>query len=107
MEPKQEKWINDILDSLDNLQRTEPNPFLFAKIRDRLLSAPQTVYVPTRTVWLAAASFALLTLLNVHLSTQQSASTNATASALNTVVTDMQLYPATTQFYDVWSELNY
>ncbi|GAB3046611.1 hypothetical protein [Spirosoma pulveris] len=107
MEPKQEKWINDILDSVNSLQRTEPSPFLFAKIRDRLHSAPQSVYLPARTVWLTAASFVLLTWLNVQLSTQRSAATSQEASPLNTVITDMQLYPATTQLYDAWSGPNY
>ncbi|SOD88062.1 hypothetical protein [Spirosoma fluviale] len=107
MDSKQDKWIKDILDSVNDIQRTDPNPFLFAKIRDRLHSAPQPVYLSPRTVWLSVASFTLLTLLNVQLSTQWSAATNKETSTLNTVISDMQLYPATTQFYDAWSEQNY
>lgn len=107
MDPKQEKWINNILDSANSLQRTEPSPFLFAKIRDRLRTAPHPVYVPARTVWLAAASFALLALLNWQLTTTSAPATTTQATELNTVATEMQLYPATNQLYDVWNGQNY
>ncbi|ADB41114.1 hypothetical protein [Spirosoma linguale] len=107
MEPKQEKWINDILDSVNSLQRAEPSPFLFAKIRDRLNAASQPVYVPARTVWLAAASFTLLALLNWQLTTTPAPATTTQTTELNTVATEMQLYPATNQLYDVWNGQNY
>jgi hypothetical protein len=107
MDPKQEKWINDILNSANDLQRTEPSPFLFARIRSRLASAPQPVYVPARTVWLAAASFTVLALLNWQLTTKQAPVTTTQTTELNTVATEMQLYPATNQLYDVWNGQNY
>ena len=107
MEPEKDKWINDVLGSLDRLNRTEPSPFLFAKIRNRLSDSPSSAYVPMRVVWLAAASFAVLALLNWQLIAGITGQNSATNTELNTVITDMHLYPATTQLYDVWSGQNY
>ncbi len=107
MEPEKENWINEVMGSLDGLQRAEPNPFLFAKIRNRLVTRPVTTYVPTRTVWLTAASFVLLTVVNWQVYSRLTESSQADTSALNTVVSEMNLYPTTNQLYDVWSGQNY
>ena len=107
MEPKKDKWINDVLGSLDNIQRAEPSPFLFAKIQNRLAGESATVYLPARTAWFTVASFALLLLLNWRIISRQSAPINADATDLNTVVSDMQLYPSTNQPYDLWSGQSY
>lgn len=107
MEPGKEKWINDVLGSLNGLHRAEPSPFLFAKIRNRL-SADSVVYVSTRAVWLTAASFALLLAVNWRVLNQPASSATTQATELNTVVTDMQLYPTDNQLYDnLWSGQNY
>ncbi|WP_375444609.1 hypothetical protein [uncultured Fibrella sp.] len=107
MEPEKDKWINDVLGSLDGLNRTEPSPFLFARIRNRLSDSSSPAYVPARLVWLAAASFAVLALLNWQLIAGIAGQNSATGTELNTVIIDMHLYPATTQLYDVWSGQNY
>ena len=107
MEPKKDKWINDVLGSLNSIQRTEPSPFLFAKIQNRLTAENTTVYLPARTLWLTVASFALLLLLNWRIVSQQVTPVSADSSELNTVVSDMKLYPATNQPYDLWSEQSY
>ncbi|WP_077922284.1 hypothetical protein [Spirosoma sp. 209] len=107
MEPEKEKWINDVLGSVDDLQRAEPSPFLFASIRNRIAEKAAPVRLPMRTVWLAAASFGLLVVLNWQAASGRLASAPADASELNTVVTDLNLYPATNQLYDVWSGPNY
>ena len=108
MEPKQEKWINDTLNSLDGMRQAEPSPFLFAKIRNRLATSPSVAYVPMRTVWLAIASFTLLLLLNLQIISQPSRSNSLQTNELNTVVSDMHLFPASNQLYDnLWSEQNY
>ncbi|MGF7217965.1 hypothetical protein GGR92_004142 [Spirosoma lacussanchae] len=107
MEPEKEKWIDDVLSSADGLQRAEPGPFLFASIRNRLTDRAVPVRLPMRTVWLAAASFGLLVVLNWQAASGRFASAPANASELNTVVTDLNLYPATNQLYDVWSGPNY
>ena len=93
--------------SLDGLNRPEPNPFLFARIRHELSNGQTAGYVPARLVWAMGASFAVLTLLNWQLITGLKEQKNQAASELNTVITDMKLMPATNQLYGVWSELNY
>ena len=104
MEPEKEQWIRKVMGSLDNVQRAEPNPFLFTRIEQRLQSAPPAAYVSTRLVWLVAASFGLLVFLNAQLIRQRQSTPDN--GSLNTVVSDMQLYP-TANLYDVWSGLNY
>ncbi len=105
MEPEKEQWIREVMGSLDDAQRAEPNPFLFTRIEQRLKLARPAAYVSTRMVWLAAASFALLILLNGQLIRQKLAS--PTENSLNTVVSDMQLYPTGNQLYSGWSGPNY
>lgn len=106
MEADQEKWINQVMNSLDGMERAEPSPFLFAKIRQRLTTDSGTVFVPQRTVWLAVASFASLALLNWGL-LNQPADKSATASSVESLVQDMQLYPTSTSLYDAWNGQNY
>lgn len=101
MEPNQTKWINNVLNSVNGIERAEPNPFLYTKIRSRLASQPLgAVYVSTRAVWLAAASFVLLALLNWQLVGPSSASPRNTTASLSTVVSELNLYPTTPQLYD-------
>lgn len=107
MEPEQENWINDVLGSLDGLNRTEPSPFLFARIRNRLLTNPSVAYVPNRMVWLAAASFAVLALLNWQIIAGLAGQGVQERNELNSVINDMRLYPTSNQLYDVWSGPNY
>jgi hypothetical protein len=98
MEPEKEKWINDILSSADGMQRAEPNPFLFAKIRNRLQTeAP--VYASPLTVWLTIASFALLVLLNWRVVDQPSKTSASQSTDLTTVATEMNLFPTGNQLY--------
>lgn len=107
MEPKQEEWINQVLGSLEGIQRTEPSPFLFAKIRDRLEAKPVPVHVPVRVIWLTVASFVLLLLLNWRVINPSSQLVPSHDQDLKAVISDMKLYPVSTEFYDVWSEQNY
>lgn len=107
MEPKKDKWINDILNSIEGIKQAEPSPFLYAKIQHRLTATTTPVYVSARSIWLAVASFALLLLLNWRIINRQDASVKDNAADLSTVVSDMQLYPSTNQPYDLWSGQNY
>ncbi|CCH00617.1 hypothetical protein FAES_2608 [Fibrella aestuarina BUZ 2] len=99
MEPKQQQWINDVLGSLDGLQRAEPSPFLYAKIRNRLNGQP-VAYAPKKLVWLVAASFALLALLNWRLVASSTVPTNvpSESASLRALASEWQLYP-THQLY--------
>jgi len=62
------KWVDEVINSLDGAERAEPNTALFEKIA-RGLSEPITIgrVIPLRTVSLAAACILLLLLLNVLL----------------------------------------
>ena len=99
MEPKKEKWINDILNSMEGMQRADPGPFLYAKIRNRLQTEAPAVYVSSRTVWLAVASFALLILLNWRVMDRSSNASVSQPANLTTVVTEMNLFPTGNQLY--------
>lgn len=60
-----EKETDEIINSLEGLKPAEPGPFLYAGILERIRSAEEE-YTPLRIVWLAAASFLLLLLLNIQ-----------------------------------------
>jgi hypothetical protein len=105
MEPKKDKWINDILASADGIERAEPGPFLYTRIRNRLATSVE--YVPARTVWLTIASFALLLLLNWRVTSRLSEKVSDDNDELNAVITDMQLDPTSNQPYNLWSGQNY
>ncbi|MCW3102804.1 MAG: hypothetical protein JWO09_1244 [Bacteroidetes bacterium] len=59
-----EKRIDEVMSSLDGIRQAEPNPFLYTRIMNKV-EAAKGEYTPARIVWLAAASFALLVLLNL------------------------------------------
>ena len=68
MDMNKEKWINDVMNSLDDVKSAEASPFLYNKILNKIGSgeieyAPKTP-IAIGVVWLAAASFALLAVLN-------------------------------------------
>jgi hypothetical protein len=63
METEKEKRIEAIMSSLDGMQPAEPAPFLYNKILNKI-SEKSREYTPMKLVWLAAASFVLLILLN-------------------------------------------
>ena len=54
--------INEVMNSLDNIQRAEASPFLY----DRIISKihPRTERAAAKWVWLTTVSFILLLLLN-------------------------------------------
>jgi hypothetical protein len=63
MEMNNEKNINEVMESLNGIQRAEANPFLYNKILNRINTIREDA-TPMKLVWLAAASFLLLMLLN-------------------------------------------
>jgi len=76
MNMNKEKWINEIMNSLDNVKSAEANPFLYNKILNKIGSGALE-YTPIKLVWLAAASFALLAVLNFQ-AMKKTGSTNRT-----------------------------
>jgi hypothetical protein len=63
MNMNKEKWINEMMSSLDGAKPAEANPFLYNRILGKLAKS-DTAFTPVRVVWLAAASFLLLLTLN-------------------------------------------
>jgi hypothetical protein len=107
MEPDKETWISTVMGSLEGLQRAEPSPFLFAKIRNRLTARPALHYVPTRTIWLTAASFVLLAGVNWQVYSRFTAPPRAETNAQNTIIAEMNLYPTNTNPYNAWNGQSY
>ncbi|MFL5763960.1 MAG: hypothetical protein ACJ77K_08475 [Bacteroidia bacterium] len=60
-----EKWINEVMSSLDDVKSAEANPFLYTRILSRLEKGAIS-QAPARLVWLTAISFAVLVLVNVY-----------------------------------------
>lgn len=63
MKQDKEQWTEDVMRSLDGMRQAGPGPFLYNRIMARL-SEPATDEIPKVTMWLAAASFVLVLLLN-------------------------------------------
>lgn len=87
-----EKWINEILDSTNGMTQVAPNADLFSKIQQRVYFKKNTV--SAKTVWLVAASIAVLVLLNVSIINSKSKQTkdSTTAYIEMTVNQSNQLY---------------
>lgn len=75
---KNKEWIEDVLNSAQNIQRAEAPDGLWNKIQQEIAKDVKVVsLVPKRTIWLAAASVALLVIMNwVAIHSYQSSSTN-------------------------------
>jgi hypothetical protein len=76
-----DKKINEILNSLDGIQRAEVSPFLYSGIINKLKGHEKIA--PVKVVWLAAASLCLLFLLNIailkNISTEKHSSAEMSA----------------------------
>ena len=64
MDNQIEKWRTEVLESMGGMERAQPNPFLFAKIKERIQTATGITVKPAY-LRLAFASLALLFVLNV------------------------------------------
>ena len=62
---KKDDEINLVLDSLNNIKRAEPSPFLFPKILNRLKNPSAANYLSPRKIALGLVSIALLGVMNV------------------------------------------
>lgn len=93
MDMNKEKWINEVMNSLDDVKSAKANPFLYNKILNKL-GPGEVEYAPMKLVWLAAASFALLAVLNFQAMKKTGSSSNnrteiqEIASAYNLVNTN-------------------
>jgi hypothetical protein len=60
---KNKERIDEILESVNNIQRAEPSPFLYTRILGQIAQKERS-FAPPRLVWIAAASFLVLVFLN-------------------------------------------
>lgn len=58
---EKENWINSIINSTDGITKVIPDEQLFSRIKSRIKNKES---VGTQWIWLAAASLALLFILN-------------------------------------------
>jgi len=88
---EQETWIQNILESTNGITPAVPNENLWDKIQNKI---QQQNYVAPKTVWLVAASIAVLVILNITvLKTKTQAKTTSPSSYFeNTLNKSNQLY---------------
>jgi hypothetical protein len=88
---EQETWIQNILESTNGITPAVPNENLWDKIQNKI---QQQNYVAPKTVWLVAASIAVLEILNITvLKTKTQAKTTSPSSYFeNTLNKSNQLY---------------
>lgn len=86
---EREKFINEILNSVDGIAKATPNEVLFHKIEQRI----QETTVSPRTLWLVAASIAVLIAINLLLiSGKPSSGESEIASLEHSINKSNQLY---------------
>ncbi|CAN5402151.1 hypothetical protein BH10BAC1_BH10BAC1_01960 [soil metagenome] len=90
MDVNKEKWINEVMNSLDDVKSAEANPFLYNKILSKI-SSGNVEYTSMKLVWLAAASFALLVLLNFSIVKSKNSASKNTSTEVQTLASGYQL----------------
>lgn len=86
---ERENFINEILNSVDGIAKVTPNEVLFQKIEQQI----QETTVSPRTLWLVAASIAVLIALNLLLiSGKPSSGESEMASLEHSINKSNQLY---------------
>lgn len=73
MQTEKEKWVNEVLGSLEGSQRAKPSADLFAKI-EKEIARPEGRVISMNQLRVAAAAAILLLALNVFLLNQYSRS---------------------------------
>lgn len=88
---EQETWIQNILESTKGIVPVVPNEQLWDQIQNKI---QQQNYVAPKTVWLVAASIAVLVILNITvLKTKTQAKTSSPSTYFeNTLNKSNQLY---------------
>ena len=87
---EKEKWINSVLDSIDEILQVAPSDLLFSGIENKIKE--QNV-VSIKWIWIAAASFAILFSLNFNVIFSESKkSNNDTEMLASSIYNSNQLY---------------
>ena len=91
MNMEKETWIKNILNSTNGITQITPGDNLLSKIQERI---KQQETVSSKTLWLVAASIAVLVMLNISvINTKSKSKKDATTSYLEmTVNKSNQLY---------------
>lgn len=93
------KWIDDVLASTDGMSKARPERDLFLGIEDKMQFRKKQV-IPLKTVSLAAASIALLILVNILLVLGDKSTDNKRMFGKNDVDQVIEYYGLTeTQLY--------
>ncbi len=90
MDMNKEKWINEVMNSLDDVKSAEANPFLYNKILNKI-SSGKVEQMPLKLVWLAAASFLLLVLLNFSIIKKSDSASSKSKNEVETLANSYQL----------------
>ncbi|MGX7666464.1 hypothetical protein [Flavobacterium pedocola] len=86
---ERDQFINEILNSADHIKKVRPSAGLYSKIESRIYNYK----VSARTMWMAAASIAILLTINILLITKaEKQQNNATASFEQTLNASNELY---------------
>jgi hypothetical protein len=91
---EKEKWIDEVMSSLQGAQRAEPNPFLFTRIEERLKSKV-AAWVPVPKLSLVLSGIALLCALNffaLKFSATKNTKAGGASSAYSLNTINYQLY---------------
>lgn len=90
---EKEEWADDVLRSLDGLQRAEPNVELFARITNKVTQKTIRIIPLKPLAWVAAAACFIITinLYTFYNTTQISDNTNLNKSEYSLVM-DYSLY---------------
>ena len=91
MSMEKENWIENIINSSNGITSVAPKANLFSKIQQKI---HQEETVPVKTLWLVAASIAVLILLNISVLDLKSKQTQSATTAYleMTVNKSNQLY---------------
>jgi uncharacterized membrane protein YvbJ len=88
---EKQNWIEKVVNSTNGITQVNPKDDLFSKIQHRIR---QENKVPSKTIWLVAASVAILIMLNISVINSKSESRNDSTTAYleNTLNKSNQLY---------------
>ena len=61
---EQEKWTNEVLNSLEGMQKAEPSPYLYTRIQAKIATKSQDI-ISVRYAFLSLTSIAVIVLISL------------------------------------------
>ena len=80
-----DQWNDNVLASLNGIKRAEPNPFLFARIKQQIRDGETAKFISTSKISFALMGFALLLMLNIWATLSSSEQQNVEKSTMNSL----------------------